>query len=208
MKKLFFVFTILIMTTRSKAQSTVAGEYYLSGVMETASVFLLRPDSTFEFFFSYGALDRGGSGTWRQKGNEIMFDSKPQPLHDFVLVSSKKISGDSVTIKIVDENSFLVKYVYGKTLFEGNEIEEMANEEGEIKFPAQAVKSVSLVFGFCPEKASIFDLDKDHNYFEFRFEPWITEFFFKDFRLQRGGKDLTGKHPLLDDKEYHFEKRK
>ena len=51
--------------------NTAIGEYYLSGVMETASGFKLNPDSTFQFFFSYGALDRSGSGTWKQEGNNI-----------------------------------------------------------------------------------------------------------------------------------------
>ena len=43
-------------------QSTVAGEYYLQGVMETASGFKLNEDSTFQFFFMYGAMDRVGEG--------------------------------------------------------------------------------------------------------------------------------------------------
>ena len=50
-----------------------AGEYYLRGVTEVGSGFLLKPDSTFQFFFSYGALDRQGSGTWRIKEKEIVF---------------------------------------------------------------------------------------------------------------------------------------
>jgi len=64
------------------------------------------------------------------------------------------------------------------------------------------------VFEFCPEKVSVFELNKNHNYFEFNFEPWITEFFFTDFHLKLDNKGLKGKHPLLDEKEYRFEKRK
>jgi hypothetical protein len=37
--------------------NTAAGIYNLEGVMETASGFKLNADSTFEFYFSYGALD-------------------------------------------------------------------------------------------------------------------------------------------------------
>jgi hypothetical protein len=46
------------------ATDTIAGEYHLQGVMETASAILLKPDHTFEIFFSYGAMDRQGSGKW------------------------------------------------------------------------------------------------------------------------------------------------
>ena len=47
------------MLAQTPSQS-VAGEYYLNGVMETASGFRVNADSTFEFFFSQGALDRQG----------------------------------------------------------------------------------------------------------------------------------------------------
>ena len=43
------------------------GEYYCESISEMASGFNIKPDSTFEFFFSYGALDRFGTGTWQKK---------------------------------------------------------------------------------------------------------------------------------------------
>ena len=58
-----------------KITDTIIGEYYLKGVRETASGFKLNADSTFEFFFSYGALDRMGSGTWQKQGDQIIFSS-------------------------------------------------------------------------------------------------------------------------------------
>jgi hypothetical protein len=207
-KKIIYFLVVLNMAIETQAQSAITGEYYLRGVMETASGFLLKPDSTFEFFFSYGALDRGGSGKWTIKGNEIVLNSKSKPVHDFALVDSKAIKDDSITIKITDDNIFLVRYVSARLRFADAQLEAMSNEKGEIKFPTTETKTLSLVFEFCPEKISLFELDKSHNYFEFRFEPWITEFFFTDFHLKLDGKDLKGKHPLLDDKEYRFEKRK
>lgn len=207
-KKLVYLFVLLFMTTDNQAQSAIAGEYYLRGVMETASGFLLKPDSSFEFFFSYGALDRQGSGTWSLKEKQVVFNSKSKPLPDFALINSKSVKDDSITIKIIDENALLVKYVHAKLEAGDAVLEAMSSEEGEIKFPVKEIKRLSLVFEFCPEKVSVFDLDKTHNYFELRFEPWIMELFFNDFHLKFEGKDLKGKHPLLDDKEYRFEKRK
>ena len=84
----------------------------------------------------------------------------------------------------------------------------MTNNEGFAKIPFNNADRITLVFEFCPEKISVFDLDKEHNYFEFRFEPWIAEYSFDNFHLTIDGKDLIGKHPLLDEKEYHFEKSK
>ena len=198
----------MCMETPIPAQSNIPGEYYLRGVTEVASGFLLKPDSTFEFFFSYGALDRMGSGKWVAKGKEIILNSKPRPPHDFSLISSKQVTGDFITIKINDRNELLQRYVYAKIKFTDTVMEGMTNEKGEIQFPRKTMEGLSLQFQFCPEKTSVFRPGNEHNYFEFRFEPWITEYFFSDFHLKVDGKDLKGKHPLLDEKEYRFEKSK
>src|SRR5450432_943541 len=65
--------------------AALPGEYYLQGVMETASGFLLKPDSSFQFFFSYGALDRHGSGKWAVKENKLILNSAARPEYDFAL---------------------------------------------------------------------------------------------------------------------------
>lgn len=196
------------METGIQAQSAIPGEYYLRGVTEVGSGFLIKPDSTFEFFFSYGALDRMGSGKWILNGNEIILNSKPRPLHDFALINSKTMPGDFITIKITDKNELLQRYVYAKLKFSDTIMEDMANQKGEIKFPRKVMEKLSLQFEFCPEKISVFDLDSKYNYFEFRFEPWIVEYFFNNFHLAIDGNDLKGKHPLLDEKECHFIKSK
>jgi len=196
------------MNEKSATQTTVAGEYYLRGVTEVGSGFLLKPDSTFQFFFSYGALDRGGSGTWQLKGKEIIFNSRVRPDHDFALIKSKTTNDHFITVRIIDSNSLLLRYVYAKMEFEDTSVEEMTNNEGEIQFPKREIKRLSLIFQFCPEKISVFNLDKGHNYFEFGFEPWLAEYFFSDFHLRLEGKDMKGKHPLLDEKEYLFIKAK
>lgn len=49
----------------------LAGEYQLAGVMETGSGLLLRADGSFEWLFSYGALDLGARGTWSRIGDAV-----------------------------------------------------------------------------------------------------------------------------------------
>jgi hypothetical protein len=149
-----------------------------------------------------------GSGKWTAKGNEIILDSKPGPAHDFALIGSKAVKDDFITIKITDNNELLQRYVYAKLNFADTVMEEMADQKGVISFPRKKIESLSLQFQFCPEKTSVFAFNKEHNYFEFRFEPWILEYFFNDFHLTIDGKDLKGKHPLLDEKEYRFVKGK
>ncbi len=202
------LYLLVTMNEQSVAQATVAGEYYLRGVTEVGSGFLLKPDSTFQFFFSYGALDREGSGTWQLKDKEIILNSRKRPEHDFALITSKRTGDDFITVRIVDSNSLLLRYVFAKLDFADTVVEEMTNNKGEIRFPKKEIKKLSLIFQFCPEKISEFNLDREHNYFEFRFEPWLAEYFFSDFHLKLDGKDMKGKHPMLDEKEYSFIKTK
>ena len=53
------------------AEASLAGEYELSGVMETGSGLLLRGDGSFEWYFSYGALDLGARGKWMRSGDTV-----------------------------------------------------------------------------------------------------------------------------------------
>ena len=50
----------------------LAGTYHLEGVMETGSDLLLRADGTFEWGFSYGALDLLAKGRWQRDGDGIV----------------------------------------------------------------------------------------------------------------------------------------
>jgi hypothetical protein len=210
--KRIYTFFILFLTSlltfcTTMAQKSVAGIYQLRGVMETASGFKLNEDSTFEFYFSYGALDRYGSGIWQLNGNEIIFNSKAWPGKDFKLIKSTHQPGEAITVRISAKNTVLLRYVYFALYHDGKATDTRADSKGLAHFTKQPIDSLALQFEFCPERISMFtSLRPAHNYFEFEFEPWFVEVFFKDFKLAADDKQLKGKHPLLGDKEYIYEK--
>jgi hypothetical protein len=55
----------------AESQATLVGEYHLDGVMETGSGLRLNADGTFDWFFTYGALDLGARGKWERAGNGV-----------------------------------------------------------------------------------------------------------------------------------------
>lgn len=169
---------------------------------------MLKPDSTFQFFFSYGALDREGEDKYSFHNNKVVFNSRPKPSAEFELIKNKSVSNDSTIIKIVDNNAVLVRYVYALLKFADTTLEENANEEGEIAVPKKGVEGISLMLEFCPDKNSVFKAGQGENYSEFKMKPSIMEVFFENFQLSIDKKSLLGKHPLLDDKEYSYEKEK
>ncbi len=201
MKKYILIFLIIFTVTKTEAQqinNTVAGEYYLTGVMETASGFRINADSTFDFFFSYGALDRSGNGTWRKEGSKLILNSKPGT-KGFALISSKVADDENFTIKIIEENQIFRSHVYSKIKQGPIETDGLTDNNGVIVFSKQRVDSIILLLEFCPDKFFTFiNTNKDHNYFEFRFEKDIMDIYFEELTLSINKEnDLEGQHPLL-----------
>ena len=191
-----------------KAKKTMIGEYYLTGVREVGSGLKLNADSTFEFFFSYGALDRAGHGTWKQQGNQLILSSKVRPPKDFALVTSKTVPGDSITFRIVDTNTQLLRYVDCAIKNDTGIYREITDEDGKASFVKQPIEAMSVRFQLCPDRYSVFTpTDKAHNYFEFKFEPWIAEVFFENTAYTISEDGFEGPLSILEPGEtYSFER--
>jgi hypothetical protein len=210
MQPLFIILLSGFIMSAMKAptiQSTVAGEYYLQGVMETASGFKLNEDSSFQFFFSYGAMDRMGEGTWSVQGDSVVLNSRKQPAYDYALVKSEKGDADSIVIRMADANEMMSHYLYCIIKGGGMEQQSPFESDGTVRFAAQPIDTITLLFEFAPEKISAFTIQqKDHHYFEFRSEPWIMEVFFNDFHLAYKGDHLSGAHPMLNGSTFSYRK--
>ena len=105
------------------------------------------------------------------------------------------------------KNTMLLRYVYFGLYRNGKVLQQVADSKGFARFPKQPLDSLSVQFEFTPERKSMFtSLPPNHNYFEFEFEPWLVEVFFDGFTLLFENNTLKGKHPLLDEKDYVYEK--
>ncbi len=206
MKKAALIFFVLIHAINTDAQN-ITGEYYLQGVMETASGFQINADSGFQFFFSYGALDRYGKGTWfMQNDSVIVLNSNKRPPLDFKLDKHTTTKEDFITIQVNDENKNILRYVQGYVKTKaGTETFEM-NDDGIAQVKVQQADSIGLIFTLCPDRYSVFAVTDKNNYFLFGIEPWIAEVFFENFKLIYFNNMLTGKHPLLEGNKYTYEK--
>ncbi|TDH25152.1 hypothetical protein EXU57_13665 [Segetibacter sp. 3557_3] len=205
MKYLFLVF-FLISTATLAQRDSLHGVYSLEGVQETASVFQLNPDSTFEFFYSYGALDRYGKGKWRLEQNEVVLTGEPYPGKDFKMVGSSMAPVKGMVLRLKDKNPVFNNFFYARVKTTKGDTIIKADRTGTIRLP-KVVSTIDLLFELTPEKISPFTLPKStHNQFTFAFEPWIAEVFFSRFRLQMNNGDLQGKHPLLTGERYRYGK--
>jgi len=210
MKKILPFISFIFMVNLGHAQNapdSLSGIFYLSGVHEMASAFQINNDKTFKFFFTSGALDRYATGTWKIDNGTIFLTTKPKPAADFALVNSKTNAGTVSTVQIIEKNEMLLRYVHCFLKKGQEETQAKTNEKGIATFAVNNADSITLIFEFSPERSSTFPIpNKQHNYFEFRFEPWLFEVFFKDFPLKIGNDELTGEHPLLEKNAYTYKR--
>ena len=203
-----FIFIYIVTPHNATAQTKdIAGEYSLTGVMETASGIVLNKDSTFQFYFSYGALDRSGSGRWSVHDNNIILNSKPYPGYDFKIVKRLKTTDTFTTVKIEDLNLNLYQLVYCKANGAGGSMVYDADAKGLITLPNIA-DSIHILSELCPERITSFAADSRSNYYIINFEPWVREIFFNSFVLKYGVDHLYGRHPLLGEEQYTFKREK
>lgn len=186
-------------------QQTIPGEYYLQGMREMASGFLLKPDHTFQFFFTYGALDRVGSGKWSEANGRLLLNSSAKLPDGYTLVKSGKREHDFIHILLEGENTMAMRHTFVSLADSAEGSWKQMNQQGDVQFPNQEVRSISLLLEFCPERISSIPVaDKDHNEFIFRMGPSIIEVFFDNFSLQVEPDTLTGGHPLLQGNEFRY----
>ncbi|MBL7924261.1 MAG: hypothetical protein JNL88_08685 [Bacteroidia bacterium] len=200
---IILLLTLRAATLNAQPACTLCGSYYLEGVMETASGFNVKADSSFEFFFSSGALDRYGSGRW-----EMLISEKKDTLLAFtahedkgtalkMLKSERRLLRQS-TLQVQHINQLLNSYF----IFVGFEGRDSAysfcNPEGEAVLEGDSFDSLQVIFELCPDHRLSIYPEKANNYFEVDAEPWLFEIFFKRFYLLLRDETLLGKHPMLD----------
>ena len=206
MKK-FILACLLFSSVKVHSQMKVEGEYYLVGVMETASGFRFNSDSTFDFFFSQGAVDRAGSGKWKQMGNQLLLNGPQRKERDFVMIKSESNKSDAVTIKITDPNEMVLRYVLCNIETDTGIVQEQTDESGIITIPRQPVSDISLIHLLWPDRWSHFSIqDKNNNEFVFTIDHDIVNVYFENLSLTITENGLIGRHPLLKGDQFNYEK--
>lgn len=54
-----------------RADASLAGHYYMRGVMEVGSELQLQANGKFEYMLAYGALDELATGCWSREGQTV-----------------------------------------------------------------------------------------------------------------------------------------
>jgi hypothetical protein len=184
----------------------ITGEYSMEGKQEMVSVIRINPDSTFNFYFAYGAADRYANGYWTVSGRKIILNTPEKTEQDFILVESRHTSSKKITVQITDANKQVLPFVSILLKGKNTELYAKANGEGEAVFSNADADTIYLQHEIWTNEPVAFALkDKTKNFFEFRINPDIVNVVFKDIILTAGDNELTGSHPLMQG-EFHYVK--
>ena len=202
---LLFLFFFLPFTT-SVAQVLrncgVCGEYYLESIPEVASGIIFKDDFTFEFFFSTGALDRFGVGTWKEelsKGNKkmVVLNSDSTKKNPLSLANSSRKKGKQTTVKMIDINPSLSTYFIAIGFIDNDTVYTYCDQQGEAVLDGEIFDSLQIAFEFCPDHILSIPSTKNHNYFQVKSDESLFEIFFRNFTFTVNEDGLAGNHPVL-----------
>lgn len=162
--------------------------YMLNGVMETAAGFRLLDDHTFEYFFSYGAADKWGKGTWKKEGDKIIFTSyHQQPEQDFILRESKKSDNKFIQITIADSAGNPYRYVACML----NNNERSTDEKGIVRYEPDTARYLRLYHPIFSIRLTTIDLPKDKNDFLLAPSCDLSEVFFNNLSFTVSSSEIT-----------------
>ncbi|MFI5172521.1 MAG: hypothetical protein ACHQFW_09025 [Chitinophagales bacterium] len=186
-----------------------SGEYYLTGVMETGCGIKLNEDGSFEFFYSYGALDRHGYGTWKLLSeNEIELNTNYEGLIPFSIILEEKRSSPGIKIFIPNYNQMLQRNTTIAITGNGTKEEVVADENGIFNFNSTTASEivVTCIFYF-DNPATLIPLNSTSNYLELAPNHHLPLVHFDHAKFEVAENTLTGNLHLIDDyKKYRFEK--
>lgn len=202
----FFLHSCLLMISHigiAQSSPDLFGEYNASR-QELATAFLLKPDSTFEFYFSYGALDRFGQGTFHVTPEQIIFTSDNQAKPDFSLVK-ESASGNAFTVQLQGTGD-MTEFFSVTAFHDGKAAEAPVEADGFARFPEAKYDSLNIAFQFAGEKHFSFYPKPGTHQLLFDVEPSILNVSFATWSMKRLPGAFEGRLPFTDLTPFTFRK--
>ncbi|CAN5593411.1 hypothetical protein BH11BAC2_BH11BAC2_15390 [soil metagenome] len=174
---------ICILQTSGMAQKSIEGEFYFQR-MEMVAGFNFTADGKFQFFYSYGAVDRNASGSYSIEGDLIKLKSDKEPGKDFTITQQSK-KGHGYTLVFEDPNKYFLSNIRCLFYTDGKPEEVLSNSDGEVHVEFAHCDSIYIQHGLYPD---IFTLIKDeknqNNFFRISLNRTLEQVSFKGIDLK------------------------
>jgi hypothetical protein len=166
----------------------IQGEYYFRQT-EMVAGFKFSDDGTFQFFFSYGAVDRHAAGTFSVEGNLVKLKSGKEPGKDFT-VNREFRQGEGYHLVFTHTNSMLVQNIRCFFLVGDKREDAITDSQGRIQLDIPHCDSIYVQHLLFPDIVTLVkSTDNKNNHFELSLNPSLEQVSFKgiDFTIEEDG---------------------
>ncbi len=164
------------------SQPRIDGEYYF-GKMEMASGFKFS-EGKFQFFYSYGAIDRGATGTFSIEGDSVILKSDKPAGRDFTVVSQQH-AGKGYQLIFQDANSYLVRNILCVFVNNGEQHQVVTDDSGRAGIELEHCDTIYVMHTLFPDVPTIIkETANVNNRFTLRLNPSLGNLTFKGVNLK------------------------
>jgi hypothetical protein len=152
--------------------------------MEMAAGFNFSKDGKFQFFYTYGAVDRTATGSFKVDGDKLILKSDKKPGKDFTITSqSKKESG--YDIRFEHSNKYLLKNITCIFVTGGKQQEKYSDEAGIVHSDLTHCDTIYVVHNLFPDVPTLIKDEKNENdQFVLSLNLSLEQVSFKDIYLK------------------------
>lgn len=187
---------LLMMQNNSFSQGSLDAVYQLYGVMEMASAFKFNPDHTFQFYLSYGAMDRQAAGTYKLEGNNIILISDKTAGQDFHII--KESRSKKPQIKVNAPQVWFASNVVCRFIKGDQEEYVQTDDSGVAESTYSDCDVIMVLHGLYPDEWTVIKSKENENqFFEIGLNPSLEKVSFKGVIASMENDVVTLKYEFL-----------
>ena len=201
---------LIIINVNIVGQPRIQGEYEFHS-QEMVAVFNFLPTGKFEFFLSYGGMDRSATGSYSVSGDTLHLKSNKEAGKDFTIKSQSK-EGIGYRIQFEDENKFLLSNIRC-SFFTGDKREDLfTNEDGLIETDISNCDKIFVFHQLYPDMVTLIKDEKNiNNRFTLTLNPTLAKVSLQGVEYKVDGDKLIATMPnyvFMMETNVEFIKRK
>jgi hypothetical protein len=170
------------------SQTKIEGEYFFRKT-EMVAGFNFTAAGTFQFFFSYGAVDRSATGSFTVEGNVVKLKSDKEPGKDFTVTSQSK-EATGYTIRFNHPNKYLLNHILCIFFIDGKKQEALTDSNGQVHVDLAHCDSIYTQHLLFPDIVTLIkDAGNQNNSFTCTLNPSLEQVSFKsiDLTIEKDG---------------------
>ncbi len=175
--KLYLV-AFLFIHVAAMSQSKIYGTYYFRK-QEMVAAFNFSADGKFEFFFSYGAVDRNARGTFSIVGDTVKLNSEKKGGKDFTVTKQSK-TGTGYKLQFQHPNKYLLENIISIFVVNGKVQQLTTDSEGMLKVDLPRCDTIYVHHALYPDISTMVkDKKNTNNNFTISLNPSLEQVSFK-----------------------------